>query len=238
MPELPTRLPEDQHLTLSGLPPSVGQKRLALAAAIGLILLLLVTRGLLASIQLPRIDGIARAFGAAISLNDSLTAALLFSYFAILRSSALLALASGYLFAALTVIAWMLSLPGVFAPGGLLGAGLQTTIYLYVTWHAGFVLFVIGFALLRDSGPSIRWSTRPTMAIVVSCTAVIATVCVAVLLITSTDALLPPLSLDPLRTNPALWNYVCAAMLLVYAVALILLWTGRRSALDIWLMVV
>ena len=238
MPELPIRLPEEQHLTLSGLPPSVVQKRLALGAAIGLILLLLVTRGLLASVQLPRIDGLARAFGAAIALNDLLTAALLFSHFAILRSPALLALANGYLFTALTVIAWMLSLPGVFAPGGLLGAGLQTTIYLYVTWRAGFALFVIAYARLRESRPSIHSSTRPAIAIVVSCTAVIAAACVAVLLITSTDALLPPLSLDPLRTNPALWNYVCAAMLLVYAVALVLLWTGRRSALDIWLMVV
>jgi hypothetical protein len=60
---------------------------------------------------------------------------------AILRSRAFLAIASGYLFAACIVIPWMLTFPGVFTPGGLLGAG--STNSLYVQWHAGLPGFVI-----------------------------------------------------------------------------------------------
>jgi hypothetical protein len=33
------------------------------------------------------------------------------------------------------------------------GAGLQSTAWLYVLWHTGFVLFVIVYALLQDLDP-------------------------------------------------------------------------------------
>ena len=42
----------------------------------------------------------------------------------------------------------MLSFPGLFAEGGLLGAGPQTTAWIYMFWHGGFPLLVIGYALL------------------------------------------------------------------------------------------
>lgn len=66
-----------------------------------------------------------------------------------MRSRALLVLAAGYLFSALMAIAHALSFPGLFAPGGLLGAGGQTTAWLYFLWHGGFPLFVIA---CRSSG--------------------------------------------------------------------------------------
>jgi hypothetical protein len=63
---------------------------------------------------------------------------------AILRSRAFPAIASGYLLAACIVIPWMRTFPGVFAPGGLLGAGLQRTnsLYIHIQRHAGFPGFV------------------------------------------------------------------------------------------------
>jgi hypothetical protein len=78
---------------------------------------------------------------------DSITAALLFAQFSIVRSPALGVLASGYLFAALIVIPWMLTFPGVFAPDGLLGAGLYTAQWLYNLRQLGFPMFVIAYAL-------------------------------------------------------------------------------------------
>jgi hypothetical protein len=39
-----------------------------------------------------------------------------------------------------------LSFPGLFAPAGLLGAGPQTTAWLYMFWHSGFSLFVMAYA--------------------------------------------------------------------------------------------
>src|SRR5262249_17787252 len=82
-------------------------------------------------------------YGTAIFLIDSITAALLFAQFSVLRSGALLALANGYLLTALIAIPWTLTFPGVLAPTGGLGAGLQSTVWLYVLSHVGFALFVI-----------------------------------------------------------------------------------------------
>src|ERR1700737_3107354 len=40
------------------------------------------------------------------------------------------------------LIPWTLTFPGIFTPGGLLGAGLQqSTHWLYILWHAGFPMF-------------------------------------------------------------------------------------------------
>ena len=61
---------------------------------------------------------------------------------------------AGALFTALIVIPWMLTFRGVFAPQGLLGAGLQTTSWLYIVWHAGFPMFVIAYVVLKDRVPA------------------------------------------------------------------------------------
>src|SRR6266404_585327 len=93
----------------------------------------------------------------------------LLAAFAILRSQALLAIASGYLFTALIVIPWMLTFPGVFTPSGLLGAGLQTTTWLYSLWHAGFPIFVIAYALSKDADAGKRlWQGSAGAAILSS----------------------------------------------------------------------
>ena len=120
-------VPEEQHFILSTLSPSLAQRRLALAVLLALVAAFVVTAGPLSTIQLGRIDAFIPAYAAAMFVIDSITAVLLFAQFSILRSRALLVIASGYLFTALILIPWMLTFPGVFAPGGLLGAGLQTT---------------------------------------------------------------------------------------------------------------
>ena len=141
-------VPEEQHLILSSLPPSRAQRRLALAVVLALLVAFFITEvGPLSTIQLGRIDAFVPAYAAAMFVIDSITAVLLFAQFSILRSRALLAIASGYLFTALMLIPWMLTFPGVFAPGGLLGAGLQSTNWLYTLWHGGFPTFVMAYAL-------------------------------------------------------------------------------------------
>jgi hypothetical protein len=66
------------------------------------------------TIQLARIKAFVPTYATAIFVTELITAVLLFAQFTILRSRALLAIASGYLFAALIVIPWMLTFPGVF----------------------------------------------------------------------------------------------------------------------------
>src|SRR5256886_12294689 len=148
-------VPEEQHFVLSNLSPSPAQRRLALAVVLALLVAFVITAGPLSTIQLGRIGAFVPAYATAIFVTDLLTAVLLFAQFSILRSRALLAIASGYLFTALIVIPWMLTFPGIFTPGGLLGAELrQSTHWLYISWHAGFPMCVIAYALLKDADPA------------------------------------------------------------------------------------
>jgi hypothetical protein len=121
-------VPEEQHFILSSLSPGRAQRRLALAVVLVLLVAFFLTEeGPLSTIQLRRVDAFVPAYATAMFVTDSITAVLLFAQFSILRSRALLAISSGYLFTALMVIPWMLTFPGVFTASGLLGAGLQST---------------------------------------------------------------------------------------------------------------
>ena len=113
--------PEGQEFIVSSLPPSHAQRRFALGVVLVLIAAFVVTAGPLSSVQLARIDAFIPMYAAAMFVSDWITAVLLFAQFAILRSHALLAISSGYLFTALILIPWVLTSPGLFAPGGLLG---------------------------------------------------------------------------------------------------------------------
>jgi hypothetical protein len=148
--KMATTVSDEHDFMLASLAPSVAQKRLALAVVLVSLVAFFVTTAFLSTIKLPRIDAFIPMYAATMFVNDSITAVLLFAQFSILRSRALLAISGGYLFTALMLIPWMLTFPGVFTPGGLLGAGLQSTVSLYILWHAGFPAFVIGYALLLD----------------------------------------------------------------------------------------
>jgi signal transduction histidine kinase len=231
-------VPEGQHFILSSLSPSPAQRRLALAVLLALLAAFLITEGLLSTIQLGRIEAFVPAYATAMFVSDLITAVLLFAQFSILRSPALLAIASGYLFTALIIIPWMLTFPGVFAPGGLLGAGLQSTSWLYTLWHAGFAMFVIAYALLRDADPVKRlWRGSAAAAILLSIAATAAVVWALTLIVIAGDALLPPINLDPVHFS-TVWLYIAGCLVLLSVLAVILLWIRRHSVLDLWLMVV
>ncbi len=86
---------EEQHFVLSNLPPSLAQRRLALAVALALLVAFVITAGPLSTIQPRRIGAFVPAYATAIFATDLITAVLLFTQFAILRSRALLLIASG-----------------------------------------------------------------------------------------------------------------------------------------------
>src|SRR5712671_2280627 len=231
-------IPGEQHFMLSSVSPSRAQKRLALAVLLALLAAFLITEGLLSTIQLGRIDAFVPAYATAMFVSDLITAVLLFAQFSILRSPALLAIASGYLFTALIIIPWMLTFPGIFTPGGLLGAGLQSTSWLYTLWHAGFAMFVIAYALLRDTDPAKRLWRRSAAPAILSSVALTATVvCAATFIVIAGDALLPRINLDPVHFS-TVWLYIAGCLVLLSVVAVIVLWIRRRSVLDLWLMVV
>ena len=231
-------VPEEQHFTLSTLSPGRAQRLVALAIVLALLIAFVITEGPLSTIKLGRIDAFVPAYATAMFVNDSITAVLLFAQFLILRSLSLLMIASGYLFTALVVIPWMLTFPGVFTPGGLLGAGLQSTAWLYLLWHTGFPTFVIAYALLKDSDPGKRlWRGSAGSAILSSVAMTAAIVGAATFLVTTDNPLLPRLMLDMVRLS-TLWFYAAGSAALWNVLALVVLWARRRSVLDLWLMVV
>ncbi len=149
----------------------------------------------------------------------------------------MLLLASGYLFTALAAIVHGLTFPGLFAPMGLLGAGSQTTVWLYMIWHAGFPLLVIGYALTktRDGGPKIPWSTGH--AVSASVVAVGAVMAAITWIVTAQHQLLPTL-LSQGHYSQTMIGVVSGVWLLGLA-ALLVLWSRRpHSMIDVWLMVV
>ena len=108
-----------------------------------------------------------------------------------------------------------------------------------VLWHAGFPLFVIGYALLKDGDPSKRfWRGTPRAAIALSVALTAAVVSVAAFVCIAGEALLPRMAFDSLHFSSQ-WPYLVGAPIALANVsALIVLWIRRRSMLDLWLMVV
>ena len=229
--------PDEQFFILSSLPPSPAQKRLAVAVVLALVVAFIITAGPLKSLRPPRVDAFIPAYGASIFVNDAITAVLLFSQFSILRSRALLVISCGYLYTALIAIPWMLTFPGVFAPGGLLGAGKQSTAWLYIFWHGGFSLFVIAYAVLKEADSAKQAWTTSRYAAMLSGVAVIALVCAATFLAAADDAKLPPLMLDTVHVS-VMWEYTAGCTALLGVATLFALWIRQHSMLDLWLMVV
>ena len=232
---------EDQHFLLSSLPPSSGQKRLALGIVLGLLIALYLVTGPFGGMQLGVIHSFVAVYTTAMFVTDSITAILLYAQFSILRSRAILVVASGYLFSAFLIVPYVLAFPGVLAPNGVVG-GLQTTAHLYLLWHCGFPLFVIGYALLKDEDRSRRFSQGEVSSAIFGSVALTAAVAAAAMFVCIKsevgDAVLPRIMLDEYRFVPE-WPYVVGAPIAALCtLALVVLWFRRRSILDLFLMVV
>lgn len=142
---------EESGAFVSTIPAGQRDRRLALGvvAVSGAIFLAVAP---FAKVPLAPVWAFIPIYQTTLVVNDLITAVLLFGQYAILRTRALLVLAAGYLFTAGMAGVHTLSFPGLFAPTGLLGAGPQTTAWLYMFWHAGFPLCVVA-ASPMDSRP-------------------------------------------------------------------------------------
>ena len=229
---------DEQPFLLATLPPSREQIRLALSTIVVLFVTFCVTIPF-TYFPLPRIDAFIPSFQTAILINDLVTSALLFAQFTVLRQWAVLLLASGYLFTAMIVIPHALTFPGLFSESGLLGAGLESTVWLYIFWHLASPLAVIAYMLVRDveSGPSL--SQRSPIAVgCVSAVVVIAAVCGLTWFTTAGEWLLPHVFVDRVRMDTHLSALFSSLIMSLDVAALMLLWFRRRTVLDLWLMVV
>ncbi|HVI88166.1 MAG TPA: MASE4 domain-containing protein, partial [Dongiaceae bacterium] len=221
---------------LSILPARPSDRRIALAV---ILLGLVVFAATLpfAKTQLPRIDAFIPLYESALIITDLITAVLLFGQFSILKSRAMLVLACAYTFTGLMIVTHMLSFPGLFAEGGLFGAGPQTTAWLYMFWHGGFPLLIIAYALQPRPGENGEMALAPQRAILLGILVVALVVAAIALLATAGQASLPAI-MSGNRYAPAM-KFVIGTVWLLSFIAIALLWRRKPHAmLDLWLMVV
>ena len=230
---------DQRQLLLATLPPSQLQTRLACGIVVAMLALFVVTVRHV-NVQLPRVDAFIPIHAVTTFINDLITAILLYSMYSIARRRTLLVLASGYLFTSLVVIPWSLTFPGLFAPSGLLGPGLQTTAWLYTSWHIGSPLILIVAVLVKDLDSKPSESRRsPLAAIGLSIVVAAAAVCGLTWITIAGDRFLPAIvQPDGIHLNQILASSLSGLIMVLAGGALALLWIRRRSVLDLWLMVV
>ena len=115
--------PDEPRILLAILPPTQGQRRLALAIVLALLVAFLVMLPF-ARMELPAVHSFVPTIQMALLINDLFTSALLFAQFSVARQRAILVLATGYLFTALIIIPHALTFPGAFSGDGPARSGI------------------------------------------------------------------------------------------------------------------
>ena len=224
----------EPSIFLSALPAGRADRRLALAVAIASAAIFLALAPF-AKTPLAQLPAFMPLYQSALVVNDLITALLLYGQFRIMRSQALLALASGYLFCALMAVFHLLSFPGLFAPGGLIGAGPQTTAWLYFFWHGGFPVFVVGYALLKHREGEDEGPIGPP---ILRGVAIAFAAALGFMLVTTLGHGFLPEIMQGDQDAGTKASVAAATWMLILA-ALFALWTRRpHSVLDLWIMVV
>ena len=135
----------DRSTFLSTLPATQTDRTAALAI-VGVSAILFALAVPFAGVPLAPYPAFVASYQSALAVIYVVTAVLLLSQFAALRTRALLVLSAGYLFPAAVTLIHALTFPGLMTPAGSLGAGPQTAPWLYVIWHGGFPISVLVYA--------------------------------------------------------------------------------------------
>ncbi|MBR1091320.1 PAS domain S-box protein [Bradyrhizobium manausense] len=210
--------------------------RTAALAIVGISAILFALAVPFAGTPLVQVPAFVACYQSALAVSDIITAVLLLSQFSVLRSRALLLLSTGYLFTAAAAVTHALTFPGLFAPTGLLGAGVQTTVWLYMIWHGGFPLFVLAYGWLKDGNGGNEVEGPTGRSIVLTILGAIVAMIIIAWVVTARHDLLPVLLKDG-RYTTTMIGVVSFVWSLSFA-ALITLWFRKpHTVIDVWLMV-
>ena len=226
---------DEQPILPLCMPPSRYQKRLALGIAVGLIAGCAITIPF-ANTQLVELPAFVPVAATMLVFAHLITATLLYTLFSVLGSRSLLALASGYLLTAILLAVWGLTFPRAFAATGLLGAGLQTTLYVYIFSRLVLPLAAIAYVILKsvDRHP-LRISSRE--AVLSSVAIVLLVAAGLVLLVTNGSPALPPLMVDTVHgAAPASAPFFGIVVGTLFLFAMAFIWRRNMSVLDLWLL--
>jgi diguanylate cyclase (GGDEF)-like protein len=220
----------ERPIFLSDQPGGRGECRFA-AAVIGCSTLIFLGLAPFAKLPLAPVPAFIPIYQSALLINDLMTAVFLLGQSQYSHGKALIVLAGSYLFTALMSSIHALTFPGLFTPSGLLGAGVQTTAWLYMFWHGGFPLFVIGYALCGVEQPR-----RAHAAMLLMAAAVAALVVACALFATAGQRFLPGIMQGNLHT-PVMRPVVAAVWALNLSAAIAVSRRRPLSVLDLWLIV-
>jgi signal transduction histidine kinase len=229
---------DEAVISLANQPAGPRERRFVLAAA---LLLCLAFLALLPfeSRPLPEFNAIEPLVAAVMSINDLITSVLLYAQCSIALSRSFLVLAGGYLFTALIIIPHALTFPGAFTVTGLIGAGPQTSPWLFFAAHFAFPAALLAYALLKDvdyANPLHSSSTRSPIG--VSVAIAVAFACGVTLLATAGHQYLPTIVSDRTHTIRSHLVIINASIVALTMFALLALWVRRRTVLDYWLMLI
>jgi signal transduction histidine kinase len=225
------------HLGLFDTPPNRQELRFAVAM-VGLLFAALLVILPLHHIRLPETVGFVPTVDALMLLSELIIATKLYAQAAVFRSRALTVLATGFVFSALLIVTHALTFPGAYAPNGLLGAGINTTAWVFTIRRVAFPVAVILYVQLkRAESVAPPRADRPAEKIFQWVFAAFILAIATSMLATIGHDLLPPFYIN--RTEP-IFEYKVAyqsAVLALNLVAAVLLYRARASLLDIWLLV-
>ncbi|WFU58251.1 MASE4 domain-containing protein [Bradyrhizobium pachyrhizi] len=190
-----------------------------------------------ASVQIGRVDAFVPVLQTVLSAADLLTATLLFGQYSVQPRRGLLAVAGAYLFSGAFAFLQTLSFPGGYGPNGILGDGFDTPAWFFVFWHTTFPLSILAYTLLKDKterGAAAR-STRAS--IIATICAVLTTVAALTWTVTAWVNHLPSFYSGSVTLQTRFGSQINIALWLVGAATLAVLFSRRRTILDMWLMV-
>jgi signal transduction histidine kinase len=182
-------------------------------------------------ILLPRIVAFVPVIDTMHLLFNGIIATVLFSLASILRSKPLIALGTGYVFIGLIAVAHALTYPDTFSRTGLLGAHFHTVTWLYLAWHVALPASIIAYALLKNSPHELQNPAQAPARTIFVCLAAAAIAAAATTWLTTAGDHLISNLLDVENAH-----YILFLVLLLTGAALILLWRGQHSILDLCLM--
>jgi signal transduction histidine kinase len=180
-------------------------------------------------VPLPRISQFIPVIDTVHFLFCGIIATVLFSLASVLRSKALIALGSGYVFVALIAAGHALTYPNTFSPTGLFGAKNDTVTWLYLAWHTVLPAAIIVYARMKEGAhQAFNSAGTPKRAILIG--VLIATMMAIAAIWLATAGNHREVTVRPYADG---WHYL---VMLLTAGTLVVLWRGRRSILDLALM--
>jgi len=167
-----------------------------------------------------------------------LCASMLYAQYRIKHHLSLGVLACGFAVLGLLQTLYLATLPGEFAPGGLLGAGPQTPAWLYAAARLGFCAGIFAYVSFERSGKrSARWKSGMFARMGAACAAF---VLVTIVLTIAGHALLPKIVLENGTFAPWYRSSLGPLLFCAYlaAIARLVAASGTSRRLHLWLGVV